>query len=104
MSIGAILIKGVGDISPFQYLAWMGVLSVPALGIGSLFLETGQIEAAKAAPLGLGIGVLYTAILASIFAHGQYFRLLKTYEVTLIVPLTLMSPFWAVYTGYHYPR
>lgn len=99
VSIGAILIKGVGDISPFQYLAWMGVLSVPALGIGSLILETGQIEAAKAAPIGLGIGVLYTAILASIFAHGQYFRLLKTYDVTLIVPLTLMSPFWAVILG-----
>jgi len=99
VSIGAILIKSVGDIGPFQYLAWMGVLAVPTLGLGSLLLETGQIETAKAAPVSLGIGVLYTAILASIIAHGQYFRLLKTYDVTLIVPLTLMSPFWAVILG-----
>ncbi len=99
VSIGAILIKSVGDIGPFQYLAWMGILAVPTLGLGSLLLETGQIEAAKAAPIELSIGVLYTALLASVFAHGQYFRLLKTYEVTLIVPLTLMSPFWAVILG-----
>jgi len=99
MAIGSILIKSVGDIGPLQYLAWMGVLAVPTLFVGSLFLETGQFEAAKASGWGMSIGVLYTALLASIFAHGQYFRLLKTYDVTLIVPLTLMSPFWAVILG-----
>lgn len=99
VAVGSVLIKGVGDIGPFQYLAWMGILAVPSLGIASFLMETGQIEAAKASGSGLIIGVLYTAILASIFAHGQYFRLLKTYDVSLVVPLTLMSPFWAVILG-----
>jgi len=99
MAVGSILIKGVVDIGPFQYLAWMGVLAVPSLGLASFLFESGQVEAAKTSGSGLIIGVLYTAILASIFAHGQYFRLLKIYDVSLVVPLTLMSPFWAVILG-----
>jgi len=99
VAVGSILIKGVGDIGPFQYLAWMSILAVPSLGIASFLMETGQFDAAKASGSGIIIGVLYTAILASIFAHGQYFRLLKTYDVSLVVPLTLMSPFWAVILG-----
>jgi len=99
MAVGSILIKGVGDINPLQYLAWMGVLAIPSLGLASFLFESGQIEAAKASGWGLSIGVLYTAILASIVAHGQYFRLLQTYDVTLVVPLTLMTPFWAVILG-----
>lgn len=99
MAVGSILIKGVGAIGPFQYLAWMGVIAVPTLGLASFLFENGQITAAKSSGLGMSIGVLYTALLASIFAHGQYFRLLKTYDVTLVVPLTLMTPFWAVILG-----
>ncbi len=99
MAVGSILIKGVGAVNPFQYVAWMGVLAIPVLAIASFLLENGQFEAAKASGWGLPIGVFYTAILASIVAHGQYFRLLQTYDVTLVVPLTLMTPFWAVILG-----
>lgn len=99
MAIGSILIKGVGEVAPFQYLAWMGVLAVLMLGVLSAVYETDQILIAKQAGWKLGVGVLFTALLSSIFAHGQYFRLLKTYDVTLIVPLTLMSPFWGVTFG-----
>lgn len=99
MAVGSVLVKGVGEVSPWQYLAWMGVLAVPVLGILSAVFEQNQFELAKAASWQMGVGVLYTAILASIFAHGQYFRLLKTYDVSLIVPLTLMTPFWAVVLG-----
>ncbi len=99
MAVGSILIKSVGDIGPFQYLAWMSVLAIPSLSIASFLFETGQIETAKSSGWGLMIGVFYTALLASIFAHGQYFRLIKKYDVSLIVPLTLMTPFWAVLLG-----
>lgn len=93
MAIGSVMIKGVGDVGPLPYLTWMGVLAIPVLGISSLLFETNQIEWAKAANWKLGVGVLYTALGASLFAHGQYFRLLKTYDVSLIVPLTLMPRF-----------
>jgi len=99
MAIGSILIKGVVDVHPFQYLAWMGVLAVPILGMASFLFEANQFELAKAANWKLGVGMVYTAIGTSIFAHGQYFRLLRLYDVSLIVPLTLMTPFWAVMLG-----
>lgn len=99
MAVGSVLIKRVGEITPWQYLAWMGVLAVPVLGLSSAIFETGQIEIARAAGWQMGVGVVYVAILASIVAHGQYFRLLQKYDVSLIVPLTLMTPFWAVLMG-----
>ncbi|PHR60410.1 MAG: EamA family transporter [Robiginitomaculum sp.] len=99
LAIGSILIKGVGDVSLWQYLAWMGVIAVPLLGLASALFETDQINLAKDAGWKLAVGVLFTGLLASIFAHGQYFRLLKSYDVTLIVPLTLMTPFWGVALG-----
>lgn len=99
LAIGSVLIKGVGEVSPWQYLAWMGVLAVIVLGVASALFETDQIVLAKQANWKMGVGVFYTAILASLFAHGQYFRLLKTYDVTLIVPLTMMTPFWGVALG-----
>ena len=99
LAIGSVLIKGVGEVSPWQYLAWMGVLAVIVLGVASALFETDQIALAKKANWKMGVGIFYTAILASLFAHGQYFRLLKTYDVTLIVPLTMMTPFWGVILG-----
>jgi len=99
IAVGSVLIKGVGAINPLQYLAWMGVLAVPTLGLASFLFESGQFAAAKASGWGLPIGIIYTAIFASIIAHGQYFRLLQTYDVTLVVPLNLMAPFWAVILG-----
>lgn len=99
MAIGSIFIKGVDDANPSQYLAWMGLLAVLVLSVMSAFMETDQFVIAKAAGWEMGVGVVFTALLASIFAHGQYFRLLKNYDVTLIVPLTLMTPFWGVTFG-----
>ncbi|NNC36781.1 MAG: DMT family transporter [Acidimicrobiales bacterium] len=99
MAIGSIVIKGVGAVGQFKYLAWMGVLALPVLGLSSFLFESNQIELAKAANWKLGVGMIYTAIGSSIFAHGQYFRLIKSYDVSLIVPLTLMTPFWAVMLG-----
>ena len=35
----------------------------------------------------------------SIFAHGSFYRLIKKYEVTLLSPLTLMTPVMGVALG-----
>lgn len=98
-AVASILIKRVGDVSPMQYLAWMGVLAVPVSGLATLVAETGRIALAGQAGWVLGVGVVYAVVLASICAHGLYFFLLKRYDVTLIVPLNLMTPVWAVILG-----
>ena len=99
LAVGAVLIKGVGDIGPMQYVAWMGVLAVPILGLGSFLFEANQITLGVAAGWKMGFGIAFCVLATSIFAHGQYFRLLKRYDVSMVVPLTLMIPFWAVLQG-----
>lgn len=99
MAAGSIFIKGVGDVSPWQYLAWMGWLAVFILGAASFLFEENQFALAQQAGWKMGVGVAYTAILTSIFAHGQYYRILQKYDVTLVVPLTLMTPFFGVIIG-----
>lgn len=99
VAVASILIKGIGEVSPYSYVAWMAAMAVPLLGGLSFVTETGQWEMARAAGWYLAAALVYVAVLTSIFSHGQYFRLLKTYDVTLVVPITLMAPFWAVMLG-----
>ena len=42
---------------------------------------------------------MYAALVVSIFGHGLFYYLVQRYEITLISPLTLMSPVWSVLFG-----
>ena len=46
-----------------------------------------------------GGAAAYAALFISVFAHGQYFRLLQTYPVNTVVPLSLMTTVWACLLG-----
>ena len=41
----------------------------------------------------------FSVLCVSIFGHGLFYRLLRRYEATLIAPLTLMTPVWAMVLG-----
>ena len=47
----------------------------------------------------LFIAATYAALAVSIVAHGQYFQLIKKYDVSLVVPLTLIMPLFASILG-----
>ena len=42
---------------------------------------------------------VFAVLGVSIFAHGSFYRLIKQYEVTLLSPLTLMTPVMGVILG-----
>jgi len=98
-SLGLIAIKRLPRMPALEMQAWIAWISWPMLGVLSLLLEDGQAAAlAQAGWTGWGT-LLYTAVLASLFAHTAYFFLVQRYPVTSIAPLTVLSPVFSVVFG-----
>lgn len=99
LAVGSIVMKRVGDISWQQYVTWMALMVLVAMGAATLLFETGhgQIWATSKVPLLSAAG--YAAVGVTILAHGQYFNLIKRYDVSVVVPLTLMVPVFTCVLG-----
>ncbi|MFZ4069530.1 MAG: DMT family transporter [Caulobacterales bacterium] len=98
-SIGGVLMKRMAPIGTFQLQAWVALVSMPLLVPLTLAFETNQINASLNLGWGFGAALIFSVLAVSIFGHGMFYRLLQKYEVTLISPLTLMTPVWAVVFG-----
>lgn len=96
---GAVLMKQVDDVTPFRFQAWVGFVSVIALGFASATVETGQWAAAMAAGWPFVAAVLFTALVVSVGAHSVYYHLIQRYEANLLAPLTLMTPLGTIGLG-----
>ena len=95
-SIGLVAIKRVHDLKPLELQAWLSWASLPLLLPLSLWLEDGQLESLRQVdPVGVG-AVLYSALLASLFAHTAYFALVHRYSVTSVAPITVLAPVFSV--------
>lgn len=99
MAIGSIIMKTVGDIDWRVYVAWMAVCVLGACAPLSWLTEIPIAQVWTQAAFPLVATALYGAIGVTIIAHGQYYRLIKTYDVSQIVPLTLMVPLFSTILG-----
>ena len=99
LAIGSVAVRTIPDIDWRVYVAWTAVVVLVFSLIMSLFFETGhqQVWANDKVPLLIAAG--YAAVGVSVFAHGQYFRLLQTYPVNKVVPLSLMITVFATILG-----
>lgn len=95
LALGSVLMKAVGDVDWRQYVLWMAAMVFPIMGLASLVFETGHTDVIASSAVPLLIAAAYAAICVSVIAHGQYFNLIKRYDVSLVVPLTLMVPVFA---------
>lgn len=95
-AIGAILMKRMSPISALQSQAWIGLFSFAPLFAVSAFLESGQISLYIAGGWGVWIATAFAIIGVSIFGHGCFYHLIKKYDISLLSPLTLMTPIWGV--------
>lgn len=96
---GSILMKRLEPIPALNLQAWVGLLSFAPLFALSAFLEQGQIHALVHAPMHVWVGIVFSVVVVSIFGHSAYYQLVKKYDITLLAPLTLMTPVIAVATG-----
>ena len=99
MAIGSVLMRTVPDVDWRQYVAWTALLMLVLTGGATLVFESGHAQAWDVAGWKILVASLYAGAFISVFAHGQYFRLLQTYPVNTVVPLTLMTTVWACLLG-----
>lgn len=99
LSVASILMKKVGEVPWQQFVAWMALTVFCSSAVASFFFETGQVQVWQESKWPLLMTAGFAAIGVSIIAHGQYFNLLKRYDVSQVVPLTLLTPVFATVLG-----
>jgi O-acetylserine/cysteine efflux transporter len=94
-----VLIRRLGRVNFMSLNGWIAILGAPqAFALSALF-EHGQIDALAAAPWPAFAALGYMALLASVAAHGLWYRLVPRYETNQIMPLTLLVPVAGVIAG-----
>lgn len=95
-SVGGILMKRMAPITALQMQAWIGLFSFAPLFAVSALLEQGQLSTYMAGSWAAWAATAFAVIGVSIFGHGAFYHLIKKYDISLLSPLTLMSPIWGV--------
>jgi O-acetylserine/cysteine efflux transporter len=98
-SIGGIVMKRMNEVATFKLQAWVAMVSWPVILPMTLLVEDNQWQAAVAMGWPFWAALAFSVGLVSIFGHAMFYRLLRRYEATLISPLTLMTPIWAMALG-----
>ena len=95
-SVGGILMKRMEPIPALQMQAWIGLFSFAPLFLLSALAETGQWDTYVAGGWWVWAATLFAVVGVSIFGHGGFYLLIKKYDISLLSPLTLMTPIWGV--------
>ena len=99
LAVGSVVMKRVGDVDWKQYVTWMAVVVLLIMAPASYLFESGQGEVWASSKIPLLIAAGYAAVFVTVFAHGQYFTLVKRYEISVVVPLNLMVTLFATILG-----
>lgn len=95
-AVGGILMKRMVPITALQMQVWIGLFSFAPLFIVSALVEQGQIESYIGGGWMVWAATLFAVVGVSIFGHGAFYHLIKKYDISLLSPLTLMTPIWGV--------
>lgn len=99
LAVGTVVMRRVTNVDWRVYVAWTAVMVLVMCALASVFFESNHAQIWDADRVPLLIAATYAAISVSIIAHGQYFRLLQTYPVNRVVPLTIMVTVFATILG-----
>ena len=98
-AVGTIIMKRIDPMPALSLQAWVGTLSFLPLLVLSFAVEKNQIASLVGADIKVWAALAFSVLVVSVFGHSVYYQLLKRYEVTLLAPLTLLTPIVAVLTG-----
>ncbi|WP_416879035.1 DMT family transporter [Litorimonas sp.] len=90
-AIGALIVKRLKNIAPLELLSWFTLVGACLLWPASFIIEDNQFRVFSAdIRWNFAAAVLYSALLASILAHGSYYWLLKRLPLHIVAPSGLM--------------
>lgn len=98
-SAASILMKRIEPMSALRLQSWIGFFSFPILLALSALMEKNQLEPFLAWDWRVWSSTLFAVVAVSIFGHGTFYRMIKSYDVTLVSPLTLMTPVFGLGLG-----
>lgn len=98
-AIANIQMKRLADVSGFALNGWVALLALPQLVLGSLALESGQVEAILNADGRAWSAVVYQSAVVVILCYGIWYWLLSRYQVNQTMPWTLLVPLFGVASG-----
>lgn len=98
-AISNMLVKKSPAIKPLAMTGWLSFLAIPIVGLASFLLESHQIHSLIHSSWRGWFGILYSAIFSSIVAYSLWYSLLRSYNVNLIMPYSLLTPVLAVIMG-----
>lgn len=98
-AISNMIVKQSPAIKPLTMTGWLCFFAIPMVGAASFFLETDQINSLVHSTWRGWFGILYSAIASSIVAYSLWYSLLRSYNVNLIMPYSLLTPVLAVIMG-----
>lgn len=98
-SAGGIVMKRMPKLSGLRFQAWVGLFSFAPLFALSFAVEQGQLDAYIHGGWMVWAASAFAIIGVSVFGHSAFYTLLKKYDVSLLSPLTLMTPIWGVIFG-----
>ena len=98
-AIASVCMRRLTQVGVFQLQAWTAVITAPLLLSSSFLFESGQVSHIVNAQPITWAALLFTTVGASLIGHNAYYYLLQRYEVSLIAPLSLLSPILGVVFG-----
>jgi O-acetylserine/cysteine efflux transporter len=94
---GTLFLRQIKDVHVLTIQAWVAVLSFLPLLLISLLVEPDALGQVQAASGRAYVSMVFSAVAASIVGHAGLAWLLQRYPVSLISPLTLMSPLLGIF-------
>ncbi len=99
IALAQVMMRELRNVPVFTLQSWVALVSAPGLIGISLVFETGQIEASRAASAFAWGNLAFTAFGSSLLGFGGMYYLLKRYPVSLVTPMFLLAPIFAVVAG-----
>lgn len=94
-----IQVKRLAGLDGVTIMAWMSLFAVPQLLVASFILESGHAGAIVTADWRAWFGALYMGIAVAALSYILWLRLIQSYPINVVMPITLLGPVITVVAG-----